>query len=351
MALARINSVAVRGVAACVPRQVAKTADYPELSPEDRIKFTKTTGIEERRVATPGQCSSDFCESAANRLLNELGWKREEVQLLVCVTQTPDYPIPATAVLLQHRLGLPSSCVAFDVGMGCSGYVYGLSIVASLLTAMGLGKALLLVGDTSTKSANARDRTTAPLFGDAGTATALEYAPGAAPICFDLNSDGSGWEAIVVRHGGFRKPITSESLVEREVEPNVWRAARNLELNGVDVFNFGLREAPKTVNFLIGAVPAKTEEVDLFVFHQANLLMNEMIRKKLKVPESKCPYSLRRFGNTSCASIPVTLVTSCAEQLRSAPKKIVLCGFGVGLSWATAWLETQAFVCPELLEM
>jgi 3-oxoacyl-[acyl-carrier-protein] synthase-3 len=351
MALAHINSVVIRGLAGCVPRTVARTADYSGLTFEDRVKFAKTTGIEERRVSAPDQCASDFCAAAANRLLKELLWSRDEVKLLVCVTQSPDYPVPATAVILQQRLGLSTGCVAFDVNMGCSGYVYGLSIIASLLAAIGQGKALLLVGDTSTKSAHPRDRTTAPLFGDAGTATALEYAPEAPMMHFDLNSDGRGWESIVMRHGGFRQPIAADSLLVREVEPGVWRAACNLELNGVDVFNFGLREAPKTVAALLQALSGKVEDPDLFVFHQANLLMNEMIRKKLNIPEAKCPYSLRRFGNTSCASIPLTLVNNCAGLLRVGSRKLVLCGFGVGLSWASAWVETRDLVCPDLVEL
>jgi 3-oxoacyl-[acyl-carrier-protein] synthase-3 len=235
--------------------------------------------------------------------------------------------------------------------MGCSGYVYGLLVASSLLGVMGGGKALLLVGDTSTRSANQRDRTTAPLFGDAGTATALEFNPQAPEMTFDLNSDGRGWEAIVMRHGGFRQPTTAESLVDREIAPGAWRAPRDLELNGIEVFNFGLREAPRTVEALLASVPVEAATIDTFFFHQANLLMNEMIRKKLKIPAEKCPYSLRNFGNTSCASIPVTMVTASADALRRGPRSLVLCGFGVGLSWASAHVRADGLVCPELIEL
>jgi len=351
MASARVASVALRGVAACVPRTVARTADYAGLSLDERLKFAKTTGIEERRCSLPGQCASDYCEAAAKRLIAELGWNKADIRLLVCVTQSPDYPVPATAVLLQQRIGLGTHCAAFDIGMGCSGYVYGLLVASSLLGVMGGGKALLVVGDTSTRSANQRDRTTAPLFGDAGTATALEFNPSAPEMVFDLNSDGRGWEAIVMRHGGFREPLTADSLVDREVAPGAWRAPRDLELNGIEVFNFGLREAPRTVEALLTAVPGVGDLPDFFFFHQANMLMNEMIRKKLKIPAEKCPYSLRSFGNTSCASIPMTMVTASAEALRAGPRSLVLCGFGVGLSWASSYVRTEGLVCPELVEL
>lgn len=351
MALARVASISFRGVAACVPRAVARTADYAGLSPEERVKFAKTTGIEERRCSGPQQCASDFCEAAANRLIGDLGWDKSDIRLLVCVTQSPDYPVPATAVLLQHRLGLGTHCAAFDIGMGCSGYVYGLLVASSLLGVMGGGKAILLVGDTSTRSANQRDRTTAPLFGDAGTATALEFNPQAPDMVFDLNSDGGGWEAIVMRHGGFRRPMTADSLVDCEVAPGAWRAPRDLELNGIEVFNFGLREAPRTVDSLLKAAVADGSSIDIFFFHQANLLMNEMIRKKLKIPPEKCPYSLQNFGNTSCASIPMTMVTSSAGILRGGPCSMVMCGFGVGLSWASAYVRTDGLNCPALIEL
>ena len=246
---------------------------------------------------------------------------------------------------------MPTSCIAFDVNLGCSGYVYGLLITGNLLNALGGGKALFIVGDTSTKCANERDRTVAPLFGDAGTATALEYDSNASPIFFDLHSDGSGWDAIVLRHGGSRLPITADSLLTREVEPGVFRSPVDLVLKGADVFNFGLREVPPAVNALLQSVQTTIDNVDLFVFHQANKMMNEMIRKKLRIPEAKCPYSLEKFGNTSCSSIPITLVTACRESLRLKRQTVVICGFGIGLSWATGWVEMNNVICPELLEI
>jgi len=351
MAVATISNIRLVGVAACVPKGRRTTADYADLTAEDRAKFTKTTGIEERRVAGPEQCTSDFCCAAAERLLAELQWAKEDIQVLVCVTQTPDYPIPATGILLQHRLGLSKDCMAFDINLGCSGYVYGLMVAASLLQTLGGKKALLLVGDTSTKITHEHDRTAAPLFGDAGTATALTYDPAAPVMRFDLHSDGAGAQAIIIRAGGFRQPLTLDAMQVREVEPGVFRAPVNVELNGVDVFNFGLREVPGTVQAVLTAAQCQIGDVDQFVFHQANRLMNEIIRKKIKVPEEKCPYSLRRFGNTSCSSIPLTLVTECRAALLSSPQRMIFCGFGIGLSWASALVETTAVACPELVEI
>lgn len=350
MALSKIKNIRLDGVAACVPRARKTTAEYADLTPEDRVKFSKTTGIEERRVASAEQCMSDFCQTAAERLLADLKWDRSEVELLVCVTQTPDYPIPATGILLQHRLGLSKECMAFDINLGCSGYTYGLLVAASLLNSLGRKKALLLVGDTSSKITHERDRTAAPLFGDAGTATALSFDPTAPEMHFDMHSDGGGAEAIIIRGGGARAPLTAETLQPRELEGGIIRAVTNVELNGVEIFNFGLREVPATITAVLQSGECQIADVDQFVFHQANRLMNEMIRKKAKIPEDKCPYSLKRFGNTSCSSIPLTLVTECRTALLARRQRLVLSGFGVGLSWGTTLVEVQGIACPELIE-
>lgn len=350
MALFSIKDVRIAGVSACVPKGRASNIDSQLLSLEDRQKLIKTTGIEHRRVATPEQCTSDLCFAAADQLLKTLAWQRDEIDVIVFVSQTADYYLPATSFLLQNRLGLGRHVVAFDVSLGCSGFTQGLSIVAGLLSASGLRKGLLLCGDTPSKSVSPDDRSAALLFGDAGAAAALISTPGQRMV-FDVGSDGAGWQAINIPDGGYRNPITAASLETVRVDEGIARNRTQLALDGVEIFNFALREVPKTVRSVMDHVGATTDGVDAFVFHQANLLMNDMIRKKLKVPAEKVFYSLRDYGNTSSASIPLTMVTELGSRLESGPQRLLLCGFGVGLSWATTYAETDAIACPALVEL
>lgn len=350
MATASIHDVRVAGISACVPRRIESNHDYPFLSPEERLKVIQTTGIERRRMASSDQCTSDLCLGAANALLEDLKWNRDEIDVLVLVTQTADYTVPATAPILQDRLGLAKTCLTFDVNLGCSGYTYGLQVVSSLLSAGNLRKGLLLVGETPLKTVSSQDRTVATLFGDAGAATALEVAPGHV-MHFDAGSDGRGYEAIIIPDGGQRNPVGVTSLDMVEVEEGIIRNRCQLALDGVEVFNFSIREVPRTVRSLMSFAKKEIDEIDAFVFHQANLFMNDLIRKKLKIPPEKVPNSLRDYGNTSSASIPLTIVTELRSRMMEERMCLILCGFGVGLSWSTTYVETDRISCPPLLEV
>lgn len=350
MATASVHNVRVAGISACVPEHVEHNSEYPLLTPEERAKILKTTGIERRRMAPSDLCTSDLCVAAASTLLDELAWSRDEVDAVVLVTQSPDYTVPATAPILQDRLGFPKTCLAFDINLGCSGYTYGLQVVASLLSAGNLRKGLLLVGDTPSKTVSPRDRSSATLFGDAAAATALETTPGAV-MHFDFGSDGSGYEAIIIPDGGLRNPVGPESLEVVQIDEGIARNRCQLILDGVEVFNFSIREVPKTVRNLMAVAEKEVSDVDAFVFHQANLFMNDLIRKKLKLPEDKVPSTLREYGNTSSASIPLTIVSELRSRITDGPLSLVLCGFGVGLSWATVYLETDRVVCPPIVEV
>lgn len=350
MALFSINGVAVRGLAAAVPLASVDNSDYDWISEQERNMLISTTGIKSRRVASRGTCTSDLCKPAAEKLLTDLGWKATEIDLLVFVSQSRDYILPATAIILQNELGLPKSSVAFDISLGCSGYVYGLSTVVSMMKSCGLKKALFMVGDISTISLNPRDKSTFPLFGDAGTVTALEISDESS-MHFNLGSDGSGHKAIMIQDGGARQPYSVESEIEQEISQGIWRKGTDLILDGLEVFSFSIREVPPNVAGLLGFAHKSNDDIDLFVMHQANLLMNETIRKKLKFPAEKVPYSLKSYGNTSSASIPLTMVTQCREKLTSSENKLLLSGFGVGLSWGSVILSTNNLVIPELIEI
>ncbi len=353
MAFQLINNVAIRGIAACVPLQ---REDNKELQlfrdKEESDKFIESTGVEFRHVVkNSGVCTSDLCFSASSALIRELEWKPEEIDCLIFVSQTPDYILPATSCILQARLGLSTDCYALDISLGCSGWVYGLSVIGSLLSGGKMKKGLLLAGDTTTVTKSPRDKSTYPLFGDAGTATAIEFDTEAGSQMFHFGTDGKGSEAIMIPDGGFRNFFNERSFEEKVIEPGIIRNRLHSVLNGPAVFTFGISKAPKSVNALLEHFGLLKEEIDYFIFHQANLFMNEKIRTKLKIDAEKVPYSLREYGNTSSASIPLTMVTNMGSKLRTGKIKLLACAFGVGLSWASVALETKDLKCPALIEI
>ncbi len=350
MAIFSVPNIQVKGVSAAVPKQVEDNKDFELLTENERALFISTVGIRYRRVAPTGLTASDLCQSAAEKLLADLNWNREDVKILVFITQTPDYIIPNTSSLLQHKLGLSKNCIAFDVNLGCSGYVYGLSIVGSLLQNMPGGKALLLVGDISTTTISMQDKSTAPLFSDAGTATALEFSAGS-EIHFNIQTDGKEFDDIIIPGGAYRNGFNEKQLAYTEYAKGISRNDLHMKLDGIKIFNFGLREVAPNIETLLSEKNIEKEDIDYFVFHQANLLMLESIRKKLKVASEKVPYSLHDYGNTSSATIPLTMVANLNGELKSGKLKLLLSGFGVGLSWGSAYLETENIICPQLIEI
>jgi 3-oxoacyl-[acyl-carrier-protein] synthase-3 len=351
MATFSVNSISIKGISCCVPKNMERNIDLDILTQEEIQKFVEATGVEERRIATKEICTSDLCCEAAEKLIKDLNWQKEEIEILVFVSQTADYILPVSAAILQDRLGLSTNCIAFDVPLGCSGYVYGISIIAAMMKATGLKKGLLLAGDTSSKLLSKTDKSTVPLFGDGGSATAFEFDENADDLLFDLGTDGSGYKTIMINDGGSRNRINADSLLYQTISPGIERNACQLVLDGMDVFSFGISQAPKTVNKLIEKFELDKESINHFVFHQANLMMNKMIVKKLKLPIEKVPYSLKEFGNTSSATIPLTIVAELKNDLTNTTKDLILCGFGVGLSWGTAKIRLQNAVISDLIEI
>lgn len=344
MALFSIPNVKIAGVSACVPKKTEDNLALELLSESERKMFVKTIGIRYRRVAEKETTAADLCRLSAEKLIADLGWQKEEISVLVFVTQTPDYIIPFTASTLQEQLGLSKNCLAFDVNLGCSGYVYGLSIVASLLQNIKDGKALLLVGDCSTAVISQQDKSVVPLFSDAGSATALMFAENEMAH-FNLQTDGKEFDDIIIRDGGLRSPFTSDSLLYAEIEKGVLRNGMQMKLDGMKIFNFALREVPKNVADLLLFARLETDEISVAYFHQANLLMNERVRQKTAFSAEKTPYSLHDFGNTSSASIPVTMAVNPISS-----ENVLLCGFGVGLSWGSALVNMQGTRILPLME-
>lgn len=342
--------IAIKGISGAVPSIIYNNMDYDWISQKEREMFIKTTGVAQRHVAKFGTTTADLCEVATNKLLKEINWKPEEIDVLIFVSQSRDYIIPATACILQHKLKLSNSCVAFDINMGCSGYIYGLSVISSMLNQQ-LKKGLLLVGDISSFNSSFHDKSTFPLFGDAGTCTAIEYNPKAKKIAFNLQTDGEGYEAIIIRDGGCRNYISEDSLKRKKLSDGIERSKIQLELNGIDVFNFSLREVVPNINELLEFYNSSIETIDYVVLHQANKLINESIRKKLKLPIEKVPYSIGEYGNTSSASIPITILAELIEKINNKNKTLLLSGFGVGLSWGSAIVNLDHVVCLPIIEI
>ncbi|QBG88343.1 ketoacyl-ACP synthase III [Xanthomonas oryzae] len=345
MPTSTLHNVRFAGMATCVPKRVVSnlTDCRPQIRSE-RERLVRNIGIETRRMASEWQCFSDLAFDATEVLLEKLQWKRDEIDALIVVTQSPDYPIPATAIILQDRLGLSHATVAFDVNLGCSAYPFGINLLGSMIAAGGVKKGLLLVGD---RSANLED----PIFSDSGTATALEFSADAPPMYFDLNSDGSGYKAIILPVGGQREPVAIQHLLPyRENEKDRWHQATDLQLDGTAVLSFSTQRVPPAVEKLIAYAGVSKDEIDYFVFHQANRMINETIRKKLGLAVEKVPSTLHDFGNTSGASLPVTMTARINKALESAPKRVLLCGFGIGLSWGTCLVDIDGAVFPDLIE-
>lgn len=351
MAFLSFPNVKVSGVAAAVPKRVKEVKNLSFFTPGEADKVIGLTHIERSRMVPEGMCCSDLCCAAAEQLLDSLDWDRQEINVLIYVSLSRDYLTPATSALLQDRLGLSKECYAIDVPLACSGYVYGLSVIASLMAGGTIKKGLLLVGETTSTLQSPLDKTIWPLHGDAGSATALEYVESADNMFFHFGTDGSRGDAIINPDGGSRHPFTEQSLVMEEIAPGIIRNRTHSILDGMNVFGFSITEPPKSIKALCEHFDIHIDEIDYLLLHQANKYMDDKIGKKLKVAAEKIPFSLMDYGNTSSASIPVTIVVgigSCIEKRRASA---ILCGFGAGLSWGSAYVILDQIVCPKLIEL
>lgn len=350
MSFFSVSNVQIAGLSACVP---AMKDDILSVYSKwgDAETFITSTGIESRRRVSKEICTSDLGVAAAGQLLKDLNWDKDTVDAVIFVTQTPDYILPATSCTIQDRLGLSKDCYTLDISLGCSGWVYGMSVISSLLASGSMKRGLLIAGDTCTRVCADTDKSTWPLFGDAATATALEYQSDASSFDFSFNTDGSGYDAIIIPEGAQRNTFNNKSLEKREFGENIVGTNITVRLNGMDVFAFGISKAPASVNGLISHFGIDKDSVDYFYFHQANMLMNEKIRKKLKLPQEKVPYSLKDFANTSSASIPLTMITQKRNQLMNESLSNIACGFGVGLSWGSLFFKTNKIVVSNLIEI
>lgn len=352
MAYLHFHNVGISAVSACVPRNVVDNSHFSGLMPEDEMKKVEDSiGVKERRFADKDVCASDLCLNAALKLFEDGSIVPGDVSALIFVSQTPDYHQPSTAPMLQERLKLPKTTMCFDINLACSGFVYGLSVAFSLASQEGFGKVLLLVGETMSKIVSMKDKVSAPLFGDAGTATLIEKMD-VGDTYFSLNSDGSGSDVIKMPFGGYRNQSSPEGLMEkRDAEGNI-RSGEQFFMDGMAVFNFGMKVEPTDIKDLLGRTGLAVNDIDLLIYHQANRFMTDFFSRWLKVPKEKTPYSIDRFGNTSSASIPLTIVTEMNDPERYPNRdKVVMSGFGAGLSWGSALTSLSRTKVSRLIEI
>ena len=344
MAYWNIKNVALRGVTGTVPNHPVKTTDFPFFTEEEAETFNNTVGIRNRYIASDEICASDLCFDAAERLISGLGWEKESIDILIFESVTGDYKTPPTSGILQNRLGLPQSTFVLDVPMGCCGCMYAINIAGNLISAGTAKRALLLIGDTAARMGSPKDKSRVPLFGDCGVAMAVEFDTEAADIKIEFNTLGSGYQALMTPHGGYRHPITQEeSFVEEDFGNGIIRAPKDALINGMDVFAFAISKPPISVKKMMEDEHLdKDNDVDYFLIHQANKLIVDRLVKKLKLNPEKVPYNLQKFGNLGGASIPMLMVSEIADDLQTKPMTLVCSSFGLGLTWGTMILKT----CP-----
>jgi 3-oxoacyl-[acyl-carrier-protein] synthase III len=334
-----LKNVEIKGIACAVPDRIIENETYKEVFGEESVqKFINMTGVKTRHVALDEQCTSDLCYVAAKRLMEKLNWEPSSIDALILITQTPDYAVPATACVLQHRLELAEDCVAFDINLGCSAYVYGVWLAATMISTQNFNRVLLLVGDTSNFGINPNDSATTMIFGDGGTATALEKSEGK-DMKYFLKTKGSGFKNIIVPAGHART----------RGKTNNEASDFDLSMNGSAVFTFTITDVPKSINSFMSLYNIDKNDVDMFVFHQANLFILKHLAKKLGIPMDKVPVSIDRYGNTSGESIPLTLVDALGGSQSNETIKLLLCGFGIGLSWGGIYLEMDKSVCLPMI--
>jgi 3-oxoacyl-[acyl-carrier-protein] synthase-3 len=351
MTLFSAPNIRIKGIASAVPRVTVDNLELDLMTRDERDAFVKKVGIRRRRIAPPSTCASDLCIAAAEQLLKGTEERREEIGALVFVTQTPDFLLPGNSMLTQKRLGLANSTYLLDLNQGCAGYVYGLATLSAIMNSTGIRKGLLLVGDTITRLISPEDKSTLPIFSDAGSATLLTYSPGAPPLYFNLGSAGEGAGAICMHDGGSRYPFRQQSLELEDIGPGLKRAPANLAMEGVDVLQYSFRYVPPNILDLLNTTGWTVNDPDYYVFHQANRLLNEGLAKKLELNLAKVPESLADFGNTSSATIPVTINYRLSQTLAEGSHKLLLAGFGIGFSWGSALVQVDSVVCPEIIEL
>ena len=341
----KIKGIKISAISSCVPREKLDLYSLSINFGEAEVnKIINTTGIKSVRQANKDTTTSDLCYLSSIKVLSECGIEPKEIDGLIFVSQTADYKMPQTSHILQNRLGLKKDTICFDMPIGCNGYIYGLFQASLLIQSGACEKVLVLCGDTTTKLINDQDRSLKMVFGDGGSSTLVEK--GKHELSFIIYSDGEKFKDLIVNSGGCRMPYTElNNQLIVDADGNA-RTNSNLYMDGMSIFNFAIKCVPPLIDEILGYNNWKKEEVNLFALHQANKFMIDYLRKKLKVGLDKMPVVVDGFGNTGSATIPILLT----ESLNNINNKVVLCGFGVGLSWGAATCDLSETKIIKTLE-
>lgn len=327
---------AIQGIEYHLPEGVLDNVTLAgEMKGWSAEKITEKTGINCRHIVAEGECASDLAVKAAQKLLATPGCAPESVDFLLLCTQSPDYFLPTTACLLQHRLKLRDTCGALDFNLGCSGFVYGLGLAKGLIETGQAKKLLLITAETYSRHIHPRDKSVRTIFGDAAAATLISAVETESENIgpFVYGTDGTGAENLIVSTGGMRKAVVPEAA-ETEDESGNRRTVNNLFMNGPEIFNFTLRRVPLVVSMLLESAQLNKEQVDLWVFHQANRYMLDFLRKKMGIPEERFVMSMANCGNTVSSTIPIALRDLQSQGRLHSGMQLCLVGFGVGYSWS-----------------
>jgi 3-oxoacyl-[acyl-carrier-protein] synthase-3 len=334
--LLAVKYAAIGPIAIHLPERVETNDELSKLFPRwDLDLIYSKTGIQERHIAAPGETASDLGVAAAEKLFSQYNIDRTTIDFLLFCTQTPDYPLPTTACLMQHRLGLPTSVGALDFNLGCSGFVYGLSLADGLIRSGAAGRVLLITAETYSKYIDAEDRSLRTIFGDAAAATLIEPSEMQSISAFRFGTDGSAGDALIVNSGGARP-------AEDAMQPRTrMRWNSKLYMDGPGLIRITLDTIPPMIDRILAEGQATDADIDLYVVHQATHKLLSELRNEMQLDEARMPTMLRQYGNTVSSTVPI-LVNELRESRRLRPgSRCLLAGFGVGFSWAGClWTET-----------
>lgn len=326
----------IKAISYYLPCNVLTNAELVKAFPEwDVEKVVSKIGINQRHIAGTNETSVDMAVKAAEKVFKESGIDRKDIDFILFCTQSPDYLLPTSACLIQEKLGLSTSCGALDFNLGCSGYVYGLSLAKGLIVANIAQNVLLLTSESYSKYLHPKDKSNRAIFGDAASATILSTTGVAEILNFSLGTDGRGAENLILKTGGQRYPKLSNECVisdDGNLKPSDY-----LYMNGSEIFNFTLDSVPDMVFNAMQKNGLTKTDVDLFVFHQANKYMLNYLRKKMKIDEDRFYYFMEEVGNTVSSTIPIALVEAAKENRLHG--NVLIAGFGVGYSWGGTILK------------
>lgn len=340
MAVLKFKDVGMTAIAACVPPRVYYNKDLNQIMPQEEVdKLIKSIGIEQKRFAEPNVTSSDLCFKAAKKLIEDNQIEPESIDMLLFLSLTHDYIAPPTSSVLQHRLGLPQTCGAIDLSQACSGFIYAFATACCFASNPTINRVLICVGETMSKIMNPRDKVNFPLYGDAGIAFLVEKGD-FGEATFLLSSDGEGEHSVIVPARGFRNPLSAESFVDKEYEDGNFRREIDITMDGIDTFNHAIKVIPKEVKELMRITNITNDDVDYLVAHQANKMMIDFILKRLKFDMNKVPFCISKFGNTSCCSVPLTIVSELEGKMEGK-KRLLMTSIGAGWTYASAYLNTN----------